>query len=241
MKHLHLIVVFAIAVSSANFAWAHGFLITAPGGKLTLTSEDPTAGGLPLYKVQSLLGPSTFKSADHPGYDVQSGITIGTSIGFNVLGPLWYSTGGGAPLHSPAGVDMDIVPQDILVPGAVVVTGDSGIQPGFLIGQYDGLSLGAFEHQLNYSLSVPTGVPIGAYAVALQLTGVDALGQPLTSSDPFVAVFNNGLPVNTLPAVAGQLYAAAIAVPEPSSIVLALLGMTAMACYGRRLRGTSKA
>ena len=235
MKYLNLIAIFAIAVGSANVAWAHGFLITAPGGKLTLTSEDPTAGGLPLYKVQSLLGPATFKSADHPGYDVQSGISIGTSIGFNVLGPLWYSNGG-APVLSPAGVDLDIVPQDILVPGSLTVAGDSGFQPGFLIGEYDGSSLGDFEHQLNYSLSVPSGVPVGAYALALQLTGIDSLGQPYVSSDPFVAVFNNGLPVNTLPAVAGQLYAAAVAVPEPSSIVLALVGGMALAYFARRRR-----
>ncbi len=233
MNRFSIVAAVALAAVSANLAFGHGFRLTTDNGKLVLTSEDPTAGGLPIYKVQSLLGPATFKSADHPGYEVQSGIGSGALISFDVLGPLWYSTGG-EPVPSP--VDMLVTPQDIFVPGSVTVTGDSGFQTGFLIGEYDGSSLGAFEHQLSYAISVPAGVPLGAYALAMQLTGFDALGQPYTPSDPFVAVFNNGMPVGNLPAVAALLYTAAIPVPEPSSIVLAALATLGVTVIGRRAR-----
>jgi len=230
MKKILIALLFVLSVGPVTVARGHGFLVSTNNGKLTLISEDSNAGGLPLYTVQSMLGPANFKSADHPGYDVQGGITAGASISFDVLGPLWYSTGG-APVPSP--VDMSIVPQDILVPGSVTVTGSSGFQTGFLIGEYDGANLGAFEHQLNYSIAVPGSVPIGAYAVALQLTGMDSGGSPYTPSDPFVAVFNNGLSVGSLPAVSAQLYGVAV-VPEPSSIVLAVVAGMALLFARRR-------
>ncbi len=232
MNKFTLAALVAVTAASANVAHGHGFLISNDNGKLVLTSEDPAAGGLPIYTVQALLGTATYKSTDHPGFDVQSGIGGGASITFDVLGPLWYTVGSGSPIPSP--VDMNISPQDISVPGSVTVTGGSGFQPGFLIGEFDGTNLGTYEHQLYYEWDVPSGVPIGTYAVAMELTGIDSSGHPFTPSDPFVAVFNNGLPVGNLPIIAGQLYAAAITVPEPSSVILALLAGIGLAVHGLR-------
>ncbi len=226
--------VLATVLAAAAPAWGHGFLIVNDAGKLVMFSEDPNAGGEPIYTVQSLLGPANFKSADHPGFDIQSGIASGASISFDVLGPLWFDNNVDPPMPSPAGVDLLIEPQDIFVPGSVTVSGTSGFQPGFLIGDYDGSSLGTYEHQLYYSFQVDPAVPLGAYAVAMQLTGFDAQGQPFTPSDPFVTVFNNGLPVGILPAMAGDLFAAATNVPEPSAIVLAGLATIGLLATGRR-------
>jgi hypothetical protein len=230
MRKVTLALLLLLVAASADRALAHGFRISVDGGKLNLVSEDPTAGGLPIYKVQSLLGPANYKSSDHPGFDPQSGFSNGDQVSFNVLGPLLYSTGSGDPIPSP--VDMEISPQDILIPGSVTVTGSSGFQTGFLIGEYSGGSLSEFEHQLYYSISVPGSVPIGAYAITLQLTGVNSLGQPFTPSDPFVAFFNNGLSVGSLPGVAQTLYNAAV--PEPSSVVL--LSLAGLGLVAFRLR-----
>lgn len=228
MKKLTLALLLMFVATSANQALAHGFRVSVVGGKLEMVSEDPTAGGLAIYKVQSLLGPATFKSSDHPGYEAETGFSSGAEVSFNVLGPLLYSTGVGSAVASP--VDMLISPQDFLISGSVTVTGSSGFQSGFLIGEYSGGSLGEFEHQLNYAISVPGGVPLGVYALSMQLTGVDALGQPYTASDPFVAVFNNGMPVQSLPAIAADLYN--VAVPEPSSVVL--LSLAGLGLVARR-------
>ncbi len=186
-----------------------------------LESEDPTAGGLAIYKTQSLFGPATSRSNDHPGFEAVGGLVTGNSVGFNVLGPLWYA-GPTPPTLSP--VPLTITPQDGAIVGSVQVDGGTGFQSGFLVGVFDGTSLGDFEHQLNYSFDAPGGVPVGAYAVALQLTGTGQAG-PFIPSAPFVAVFNNQMSLNDFNATAPALYAAAIAgVPEPSSLVLGALG-----------------
>ncbi len=229
MKKLILALLLVLAATSAPQVHAHGFRVSVIGNKLELASDDPTAGGLSIYKVQSLLGPATFKSSDHPGFEAQSGFSSGAEVSFNVLGPLLYSTGVGDPVASP--VDMLISPQDFLIPGSVTVTGTSGFQTGFLVGEYAGGSLGEFEHQLSYAINVPGGVPIGVYALSMQLTGVDALGQPYLASDPFVAVFNNGMPVQSLPGIAEDLYN--VAVPEPSSVVLFALAGLGLVAFRR--------
>ena len=200
MKRLSLAMYLLAVTLVASHAWGHGFRIDIDNSnKLVLHSDDPNAGPRSIYQVQSLLGPSAFRSNDHPGYDVDSfngpsGFSGGESIGFDVLGPLWYSNGG-VPVHSATGVDMVITPQDFSILGSVTVSGSSQFQNGFLIGEYDGFSLGAYEHQLNYEIDVTGGVPVGAYAVAMRLTGANAANQSYLPSDPFVAVFNNGLSV----------------------------------------------
>ncbi len=235
MRRLFFVALFVVASTTGSQAFAHGFRIDIVGNKLVLNSDDPTAGSNSIYKVQALLGPAAFRSTDHPGFDVESGFSSGESISFDVLGPLWYSTGG-APVHSLAGVNMVITPQDITIPGSVTVTGTSGVQTGFLIGVFDGSALGAYEHQNNYEIDVPGGVPIGAYALAMRLTGTNAAHQAFLPSDPFVAVFNNGLAIGGFPAVANQLYTAALPVPEPSSLVLAVLAGIGLLAVGRRSR-----
>ncbi len=242
MKRLLSFSVFAMLLAATAPAWGHGFRIVNDSGKLVLFSDDPNAGGDPIYTVTMMLGGGNFIAESHPGFDVQSGITSGSSISFNVLGPLWFETDGGTPMPSPTGVDMLIEPQDILVPGSTTVTGTSGFQAGFLIGDYDGSELGTIEHQLYYSIAAQPSVPVGAFAITMQLTGFDSQGQAFTPSDPFVAVFNNGISMGNLPAVAGDLYAAAIGVPEPSSIVLASLSACGLfACWYRRRKPPRRA
>ena len=236
MKSFLSLATILTVIASAESAFAHGFNITVDAnGKLQMTSVDPTAGGNLIYKVQSMLGPATSKSHDHPGYDAVSGFSEGDSIYFDSLGPLWYSPGSGATQHSPVGVDMVIIPQDA-IPGSVTVTGTSGIQPGFLVGEYLDGAPGAYEHQLDYTIDVPTGVPIGAYAITLQLRGTYENDQPFLPSDAFVVVFNNGLNLTSFNTVAGELYTTAIGVPEPSSILLATTAACGLAWFARRKR-----
>jgi hypothetical protein len=229
--------VVAILLAGADSLWAHGLQITIDGtGKLQLVSDDPTAGSNLIYKVQTMFGNATSRSNDHPGYDASAGFSLGDSIYFDSLGPLWYSPGSGGTQHSPVGVNLAITPQDLTIPGGVTVTGSSGFQNGFLIGEYDGLALGAYEHQLNYQIDVPSGIPIGAYAITLQLRGSDAANQPFVPSDALVAVFNVGLPLGSFNTVAGELYTAATGVPEPSSILLATTAACGLAWFARRKR-----
>lgn len=236
MNRFSIFVLSLIWLACAETALGHGFKVSIdPQGKLQLESEDGTAGGNLIYKVQSLLGPATSKSHDHPGFEAVSGFSGGELISFDSLGPLWYSPGSGATQHSPAGVNMTIIPQD-LSPASITIEGTSGFQTGFLVGEYADGALGAYDHQLYYSIDVPTGVPVGAYAITLQLRGTDGNGQPLVPSDAFVAVFNNGLNLTSFNTVAGELYTAAIGVPEPSSILLAMTAACGLAWFARRKR-----
>lgn len=218
MRRFSLLACLMIFVGTAGNALGHGFRIDIDGNnKLVLHSDDPTAGMGSIYRVPTLLGPANSRSNDHPGYDVDSfngpsGFSGGESISFDALGPLWYSNGG-TPVHSPAGVNMVITPQDLGTPGSVTVTGVSGFQSGFLIGTYDGSSLGTYEHQLYYQIDVPGGVPLGAFGLKLHLTGTNAASQPFTPSKPLVAVFNNGLDAATFAATATRIAARELAIP----------------------------
>ncbi len=218
MRQLLITVCCAMAVFVGRDALGHGFRIRIDGdNKLLLRSDDPGAGEGLIYRAVTMLGPATSRSTDHPGYDVNtldgpSGFAGGESIGFDALGPLWYSDGG-TPVLSPAGVNMKITSQDLGVTGSVTVTGESEFQTGFLIGVYDGSALGAYEHQLNYQMDVLGGVPIGAFALKLQLTGANAASQPLVPSDPLVAVFNNDLEFATFAALVTPIAARAMEMP----------------------------
>ena len=236
MNRFSILALTAIWLAGAATALGHGFKVSIDAqGKLQLVSEDDTAGGNLIYKVQSMLGPSTSKSHDHPGFEAISGFGGGESVYFDSLGPLWYSPGSGATQPSPAGVNMTVIPQD-LSPASITITGTSGFQPGFLVGEYADGALGVYDHQLYYSIDVLTGVPTGAYAITLQLRGTDGNGQPLVPSDAFVAVFNNGMNLTAFNTVAGELYTTAIGVPEPSSILLATTAACGLAWFARRRR-----
>ena len=199
-------------------ALGHGFRISIDANnKLAIRSDDPTVGMGLIYKAPALLGPAHSRSQDHPGYDVNtlngpSGFSGGESIGFDAMGALWYSDGN-ATVPSPTGVNLVITPQDLATPGSVTVTGTSESQPGFLIGVYDGSALGAYEHQLNYQIDVPGGVPVGAYSLGLRLTGTNAASQPFAPSERFAAIFNNGLDSTTFASVATSLAAHALEIP----------------------------
>lgn len=224
-----------VALAGAEQAWAHGFKVTIDANhKLQLVSEDPTAGGLPLYKVQSLFGGATLRETDHPGFEAFSGFVSGDTISFSLLGPLWFSPGAGTPVPAAAGNVLSLAHQDgsVLIPPTV--TGSSGPQAGFQVGEYDGFALSEFEHQLGYKLENAGGLPTGAFAVALRLLGTDHNAQPFTPSEPFVAIFNVGLTPTTLAAVAPQLYASAV--PEPSSMVLAAAAAAGLAMAVLRRR-----
>jgi hypothetical protein len=227
-----------LAVSAwAERAAAHGFPITVDGSnKLQVTTEDPTAGSQLVYKVQTLIGNSVSRATDHPGYEGASGFGTGDQVFFDVLGPLWFSSGG-APVQAAAGVTLSIVPQDGTIPGSVLASGSTGALSGFLIGEYDGTALGAYEHQLFYELDDAAGIPAGAYAIALRLRGTNAALEPYVPSDPLVAVFNIGLSIPTLNAIGPSLFSAAVPVPEPSTAALAAVaGMALMAAASGRRR-----
>ena len=223
---------------------AHGFHIALDASrKLQLSSDDPSAGARLLYTQDALLGPIYSRSHDHPGFDVdpgQLGITPGSRFTFNSVGPLWFANASAGPQPAETGVTMLIRSQDPAISSDLEIRRNSRFQVGFLIGAFDGTAIGTFEHQLEYELDVPIdpafpdGLPVGAYAISLQLTGMDGAGQPFVPSDPFVIVFNNKLPIGILPGIANQLYAV-IAVPEPSAFALACAALGAVVwAAGRR-------
>ncbi len=241
----YAVVLIALA-AGAPPALGHGFLVSIDGNNaLQLTSEDGTAGGLLMYKVQTLnpAGVSAVKSTDHPGFEAASGFLGNEQVYFEVLGPLWFSSGG-APTEAATGVSLELMPQDLTVPGSTTVDGTTGPQSGFLIGEYKvyegggAATLGAYEHQLNYEIDASPSVPIGAFAFAMRLIGINSVGQPFIPSTPFVAVFNNGLSLTTLNTISPQLFS--VAVPEPSGWALAAVGAVGLLAFARRSQGSRR-
>jgi hypothetical protein len=247
MRQLALFLV-GIGLLGSQKAWGHGFQVHVDGSnKLQVTSIDPHAGSNPYYAVETLTGSTTPRSTIHPGFEPTGGFTDTAKVYFDVLGPLWFSPGSGTPTADPNGVALSILSQDLGIGGSLSLSGLTGSQNGFLIGEYDGGLLGvegAEEHQLFYQLTKAGGVPPGAYAVGLQLRGTNGSGQPYVPSAPLVAIFNIGLnTTTTLPAVASQLYT--VAIPEPSAQALAWMGSTLLVIGRgwrcRRARRTSAA
>jgi hypothetical protein len=98
------------------------------------------------------------------------------SFGFDVLGPLWYSSGGRAV---PTTGDVTLTIQKSAVT-PITVTGTSTFTHGFDL-------IGFSTHETSKYLDNWTAD--GAYGFAFQVTGHNAAGAPFIGSDPLVVVF----------------------------------------------------
>ena len=163
---------------------------------------------------------------DHGGIDADtpgSGFTIpGDVLRMELLGPLWYSTGGPA-VTAPAGVTLTAEQKVTSAMRTITSTGPVGSP----------LTLAATSsHEMIWSL--PLGTADGAYGLSYRITGTSAGGQPFTPSDPLVVVF--ATPGFTGDVTAAEQAIMTAAVPEPSSLALFVFALLAVALVRRRFR-----
>lgn len=167
-----------------------------------------------------------------PGFDSAPGLLVydeeaevAEEIGFNVLGPLLYWNGDGLVAPQPGlGLTLSMLGQSVSVTGA----NTSGVN-GFSLG---GASADGSFHK-HFYFSVPSAADAGAYGVLLQLTPAGA--STFTASDPFLIVLNRGLGAEDFEAGVDAMVNVT-AVPEPSSIALAGLGVAGLAGAALRRR-----
>jgi hypothetical protein len=218
----------ALALSAALFAapaWSDGLhegdiLISVMNGKLK-TSGGHTdtifegdfgdfAGGL--YKT------------DDPGYDSEPGsFANGTIINYMALGALKFWNGSSwSSAWVPAGVQVKI-DGNLGEETFWEAGGTSGDLSG-LIGQA-GAGGNIHEH-LEMSVVGTNKAAVGAYMISLKLNSTSTA---LQSSDPYHIVLNRGLDPEAFEA-------AVMAVPEPSTYAMLLLGLAAVGYSARRRR-----
>lgn len=182
-----------------------------------------------LSKYGSAFDPSTFET-DEPGFFGNP--PLGSTYGVQVAQKLWYHSGiEGDPVTPVAnGVSISIFDGT----NTRIVTGTSGVQTGLILAEDLAESL---HGHLDFSLSPGTALD-GVYGLVLQVTSPS-----FQSSDPFLLAIAN--------IAGGELTLAGIeygeeaifnaAVPEPSSVALAGLGVAGLAIRAwRRRRAAGK-
>jgi hypothetical protein len=176
--------------------------------------------------------PSVYRSAS-PGFDSAAGLLVydletenPQQIGFNVLGPLRYWNAD--ELAAPrAGLGLNL----IWGPNSLSVTGSNGlVTNGFSLG---GATDPNGEFHKHFTFEIAADAPLGAYGVLLELT--PAGSSTFAASDPFLIVFNRGLDHEAFESGVDAMVQVT-AVPEPSSIALAGLGVAGLAGAALRRR-----
>jgi hypothetical protein len=170
--------------------------------------------------------PAVYRSTS-PGFDSAAGLLgADEEIGFNVLGPLlfWNGTAMAAP---QAGLGLSL----FWAGNSRSVTGTSGsVTNGFSLGGATALDGSFHEH---FTFEIAENADLGAYGVLLELT--PAGSSTFTNSDPFLLVFNRGLGAEEFEAGVGAMVQMT-AVPEPSALALAGIGLLAMGGVAWRRR-----
>jgi len=226
----YLLLVFTMA-GLTRVAEGHGFSLSLSGNNLVGTSNDfPGNGNARLFNatLADLLG--EWKS-DHGGAG-SSNFGTNKELAFDVLGPLWYSTGGVA-VPAAAGVALEM-----LGGSSITLDGNSTITAGYPIS-------GNTSHEFIFTLDGAASHE-GVYGIAYSVRGNPVGGDPYVPTLLLVATwmtpnFDPGEdpldPESPLQLAQTAIFNAAIIVPEPSSIVLAVLGAVALGFFRwRRVR-----
>jgi len=186
-----------------------------------------------------------------PGFgsevDEGAGITPEDIIDYNILGPLKFHNGTAfAPVSSGVQILIEDTPNGSLTVTDSLSTPTTG--PGFigLAGVDEGDGLGTLHSHVDFTLQpgefdLNDNPPVGAYGLLMSLSSFESDGVTPTGiadSDPFYIVFNFGLAEGEGGTFETAVGAFAAEVPEPSSTLLAVMGMLgiAMATIRRRRR-----
>lgn len=186
------------------------------GGKLTTG----------LAKYASAFDETTFETHD-PGF-AGSPLPQGVQYGVQISQKLWYHSGVENDPITPVRGDVYITISD--TSSTLTVTGSSGLQAGLIL--TENLS-GSLHGHLDFVLFPKTGsaAPAGVYGLVMQITSPS-----YQTSDQFLlAIANVAGGSLTLDGIEyGEQAIFNAAVPEPSAVVLAGLGISAAAVVGAR-------
>ncbi len=178
------------------------------------------------YAINSVTTNSLQFTAAFATTDPPNGIDIGSTWGFDIIGPLlyWNPVDGFTDASVTAtivrsGVAFDVDKDSTLVTGGDLAAG----------GGYNG-NLG-FHNAVTVNL--PVGALAGLYAVGFEVrsTGSTTYG----TSNVFYAIGTNG--ISGADFNDGVAAFAAIGVPEPSAVVLMFLGLIGLGTLGWRKHG----
>jgi hypothetical protein len=203
------------------------------GSDIELEIEDGklvTHGARYFESELSGVAPGPYVS-EAPGFDSLPNLLTPTEqIGFNVLQSLLYWDGD--ELTTPG----SSVALSLVFSGSSrIVTQSTGSMAGFSLGgggsDEDENYVGDFHKHFDFVLS--SGAPVGAYGVLLELTPINT--SRFAASDPFLLVFNRGLGNPAFESGVDAMVQVT-AVPEPSSIALAGLGVAGLAGAALRRR-----
>jgi hypothetical protein len=190
-----------------------------------LTVDDGTY--LATIREVDVRGDGTLWRSTNPGYAAEGfGIFAGGDQVFvEFASPLWFWNGS---RWGPAGPEEYLRVVHPVTDELVTLLGSSTLPQELFIEQTD--AFGGLHTHITFELGAASGAAprLGAYTMRQRLSSPQ-----YASSDPFFVVFNNGLSN-------AEFRAAAAAVPEASSVALAVLAIaTAIVLVSRSPRGSA--
>lgn len=180
-------------------------------------------------KYAGTFDPDTFEAHD-PGF--AGSLPQGEQYGVQISQKLWYHSGIEGDPVTPVRGDVFVT----VAKGAssLIVTGSSGLQTGLIL---DADLSGSLHGHLDFLLSSGEGSPApdGVYGLVMQINSPS-----YQTSDPFLLAIANiaGGTINLEGIEYGEQAIFNAAVPEPSSVILAGLGVAGLAgaTLRRRMR-----
>jgi hypothetical protein len=231
MRNAKYLLFILVLASSMRAARGDGFSLSLSGNTLVGTSNDfPANGNARLFNSSfaDILGSW---ETDHGGAGT-SLFGTGKELAFDVLGPLWYSTGGVA-VPAAVGVALEMADQQAGFFGpSITLDSNSTITAGYPIS-------GNTSHEFIFTLD-GAALHEGVYGIAYSVRGNPVGGNPYVPTQLLVATwmtpnFDPGPdplnPESPLQRAEVAIFNAASTIPEPSSIVLAALGAVALVFF----------